>query len=184
MLNQWVARIKQWLTHAFQSRRQSTSEDKTPLTFFIPPLVHAPIPPRVDGAQSVAHLAYTNTTNPPPRPNLPHTRFICISDTHSQIFDVPLGDVLLHSGDLTSKGKIEDFQVTLDWLCALPHKLKMWVVLLSSQPLVSLMVLWVTVLSLATTIYPYIRIGTNTTTRDSTMTQNRYALLISGFQRC
>jgi hypothetical protein len=53
------------------------------------------------------------------------TRFVCISDTHSKTFDVPEGDVLLHSGDLTRTGKLEDFEKTLEWLYELPHKVKM-----------------------------------------------------------
>ena len=40
--------------------------------------------------------------NIPSRPTEPGwTRFICISDTHCQIFPIPEGDVLIHAGDLT-----------------------------------------------------------------------------------
>ncbi|KAH9474535.1 Metallophosphoesterase domain-containing protein 1 [Psilocybe cubensis] len=52
------------------------------------------------------------------------TRFVCISDTHARTFDVPDGDVLLHSGDLTNLGTEADFQKTAEWLYCLPHKTK------------------------------------------------------------
>ncbi|KAJ2915707.1 hypothetical protein MD484_g4707, partial [Candolleomyces efflorescens] len=53
------------------------------------------------------------------------TRFVCISDTHSRIFEIPDGDVLLHAGDLTTWGHKEDMEEVLDWLCGLKHKVKM-----------------------------------------------------------
>ena len=50
-------------------------------------------------------------TSPPPVPDEGEwTRFVCLIDTHSRRFDVPSGDVLLHSGDLTAQGKVTDFQ--------------------------------------------------------------------------
>ncbi|XP_078490842.1 metallophosphoesterase MPPED2-like [Ciona intestinalis] len=49
-----------------------------------------------------------------------HTRFVCISDTHSKhrnlIYDLPKGDVLLHCGDFTERGKLEEVQDFNDWL--------------------------------------------------------------------
>ena len=62
------------------------------------------------------------------------TRFVCISDTHARRFTVPDGDVLLHSGDLTNTGTLEEFKTTIDWLCQLPHKVKMCVEFLVSLP--------------------------------------------------
>ena len=59
------------------------------------------------------------------------SRFVCISDTHARTFNVPSGDVLLHSGDLTNLGKMSEFEKTTDWLCSLPHPVKMCVVSLS-----------------------------------------------------
>lgn len=53
------------------------------------------------------------------------TRFICISDTHSRIFQIPAGDVLLHAGDLTSWGYCHQVKDTLDWLSSLEHPIKM-----------------------------------------------------------
>jgi hypothetical protein len=58
------------------------------------------------------------------------TRFVCISDTHTRCFDLPDGDVLLHSGDLTNLGAVSEFETTMQWLCALPHGIKLWVVVI------------------------------------------------------
>ena len=40
------------------------------------------------------------------------TRFVCISDTHCRTFPVPEGDVLLHSGDLTNTGTLDEMEVS------------------------------------------------------------------------
>ncbi|KAF8333430.1 Metallo-dependent phosphatase-like protein [Cantharellus anzutake] len=81
-----------------------------------------PLPEKIDGFGSTVYLDY-DTHDPPPKP-AGTTRFICISDTHSQTFPVPEGDVLLHSGDLSGHGRLEDLVITLDWLETLPHKIK------------------------------------------------------------
>jgi hypothetical protein len=78
---------------------------------------------RLDSPTAVVHLEY-DPTDPPQRPEVPATRFVCLSDTHSRSFVVPPGDVLLHGGDLTSTGTIEDFERTMTWLYSLPHKHK------------------------------------------------------------
>ncbi|RXW13856.1 hypothetical protein EST38_g11998 [Candolleomyces aberdarensis] len=52
------------------------------------------------------------------------TRFVCISDTHSKTFDVPHGDVLLHSGDLTQVGREGEMKKTMEWIYSMPHKVK------------------------------------------------------------
>jgi hypothetical protein len=74
-------------------------------------------------AAAVVHTNY-DVLDPPPKPDSNWTRFICISDTHSQAFPVPGGDVLLHSGDLTNKGTLPEFRGTVEWLMSLPHKFK------------------------------------------------------------
>ncbi len=53
-------------------------------------------------------------------------RIVCISDTHSghQHFQIPSGDILLHAGDFSKRGReaeIIDFNA---WLGTLPHKHK------------------------------------------------------------
>jgi len=73
--------------------------------------------------KEIVYLEYDPKTLPP-RPSDEWTRFVCISDTHSATFDVPDGDVLLHSGDLTNTGTVEDFKKTMGWLYNLPHKIK------------------------------------------------------------
>ncbi|KAF1813780.1 Metallo-dependent phosphatase [Eremomyces bilateralis CBS 781.70] len=49
---------------------------------------------------------------------------ICISDTHGQQPDIPLGDVLIHAGDLTHRGTLKEIQACFDWLKAQPHQHK------------------------------------------------------------
>lgn len=47
-------------------------------------------------------------------------RFVCISDTHERIevadFILPAGDVLLHAGDFTQKGDVQQAARFCDWL--------------------------------------------------------------------
>ncbi|KAH9947182.1 Metallo-dependent phosphatase-like protein [Amylocystis lapponica] len=73
---------------------------------------------------AIVHLEY-DVSNPPDIPSSAWTRFVCISDTHSRTLRVPDGDVLIHSGDLTSAGTYADFHRTMDWLADLPHPKKM-----------------------------------------------------------
>lgn len=53
-------------------------------------------------------------------------RIVCISDTHNRHdeINVPEGDILVHSGDFTSLGKIEEINKFNEWLGTLPHKHK------------------------------------------------------------
>jgi len=37
---------------------------------------------------------------------------------------VPDGDVLLHAGDLTELGRLAEMERVMEWLCALPHPVK------------------------------------------------------------
>ena len=46
---------------------------------------------------------------------------VCVSDTHNYKPTIPDGDVLVHAGDLTQTGTIEEVQQNLDWLQSLPH---------------------------------------------------------------
>ncbi|RFU33680.1 hypothetical protein B7463_g2702, partial [Scytalidium lignicola] len=59
----------------------------------------------------------------PPR-NKPSIRIVCISDTHTNTTQVPSGDLLIHSGDLTNAGIVKEIQAQLDWIDSLPHKEK------------------------------------------------------------
>ncbi|KAF3187999.1 hypothetical protein TWF788_001462 [Orbilia oligospora] len=52
-------------------------------------------------------------------------RVVCISDTHNNQFqDIPDSDILVHAGDITENGTIEELQKSIDWLDSLPHKYK------------------------------------------------------------
>ncbi len=76
---------------------------------------------------AIIHDSY-DITLPPEHPGLGWTRFVCISDTHSHIFAIPPGDVLLHAGDLSRHGTLKDLEITLDWMKALPHPVKLYAV--------------------------------------------------------
>ncbi|TFY75637.1 hypothetical protein EWM64_g8375 [Hericium alpestre] len=76
-------------------------------------------------ASSASATVYDNYgTDIPPHPGGNWTRFVCISDTHSRVYPVPPGDVLLHAGDLSSWGTVEQLQLTVDWLMSLEHPTK------------------------------------------------------------
>lgn len=62
---------------------------------------------------------------PPALTDDAHVRFVIISDTHgTEPADVPNGDVLLHSGDLTKLGDHNEVQAQMDWIVSLPHPIK------------------------------------------------------------
>lgn len=53
-------------------------------------------------------------------------RIVCLSDTHglhAQV-EVPEGDILLHGGDLTRMGLLEQLAEAANWLRGLPHRHK------------------------------------------------------------
>ncbi|KAI9065476.1 Metallo-dependent phosphatase [Trametes sanguinea] len=76
--------------------------------------------------RAVVYASY-DLTFLPKHPGVGWTRFVCISDTHSHIFHVPPGDVLLHAGDLSRFGTLKDLEVTLNWLKGLPHPAKYFI---------------------------------------------------------
>lgn len=53
-------------------------------------------------------------------------RIVAISDTHTHHMEieVPHGDVLVHAGDFTYKGRRDEISEFLDWFLNLPHKHK------------------------------------------------------------
>ncbi|KTG38618.1 hypothetical protein cypCar_00010822 [Cyprinus carpio] len=55
-----------------------------------------------------------------------HTRFVCVSDTHSRTdgIQMPFGDVLLHTGDFTELGLPSEVKKFNDWLGSLPYEFK------------------------------------------------------------
>ena len=49
-------------------------------------------------------------------------RLVCISDTHTQQpTSFPPGDVLIHAGDLSNDGSVDEIQDQIDWLSSLPY---------------------------------------------------------------
>lgn len=54
-------------------------------------------------------------------------RLVCVSDTHGyhDAMHVPDGDVLIHAGDLTKRGTLEEVRAAGEWLTKLPHKHKL-----------------------------------------------------------
>jgi Icc-related predicted phosphoesterase len=53
-------------------------------------------------------------------------RIVCISDTHGfhKHTEVPPGDILVHGGDCTKHGSLEDVEEFNRWLGTLPHRHK------------------------------------------------------------
>jgi Icc-related predicted phosphoesterase len=49
---------------------------------------------------------------------------VCVSDTHNTHPHLPGGDVLIHAGDLTINGSIEEMQRQVSWLNTQPHLYK------------------------------------------------------------
>lgn len=56
-------------------------------------------------------------------------RIVCLSDTHNcnEQIDVPDGDILIHSGDATTIGTIEEIAKFNSWFSNLPHGHKIFV---------------------------------------------------------
>jgi hypothetical protein len=55
---------------------------------------------------------------------------VCISDTHNTHLsqpDLPDGDILIHSGDLTQSGSLAELRAALNWLNAQPHPNKIFI---------------------------------------------------------
>ena len=51
-------------------------------------------------------------------------KVVCISDTHNNQPDLPLGDILIHAGDLTENGSFDEVQAGITWLSSQPHPFK------------------------------------------------------------
>jgi len=56
-------------------------------------------------------------------------KIVFISDTHGRHHDVniPKGDLLIHAGDLSSRGKEDEIDSFLDWFKNQPHKYKIFI---------------------------------------------------------
>lgn len=51
-------------------------------------------------------------------------RLVAISDTHNNYPALPEGDILVHCGDLTAQGSLEELSRAAAWLGAQPHQYK------------------------------------------------------------
>lgn len=59
-----------------------------------------------------------------PAAQTPPIKVVCISDTHTLLYDIPDGDLLIHAGDLTNAGTTSELQTQIEWLASLPHRHK------------------------------------------------------------
>ncbi|KAG5931631.1 hypothetical protein E4U53_001671 [Claviceps sorghi] len=73
-----------------------------------------------------AHQASTSAL-PASTSGTPPIRVVCISDTHNKQPTLPIGDILIHAGDLTENGSFEEVQRGLTWLSSQPHRHKIFV---------------------------------------------------------
>jgi Icc-related predicted phosphoesterase len=71
-------------------------------------------------------------------------KIVCISDTHSlhRQFQIPEGDILLHAGDVSKRGRLPEIVEFNDWLGTLPHPHKIIIAgnhdfLFEQEPLVA-----------------------------------------------
>ncbi|KAI1306630.1 Metallo-dependent phosphatase [Xylaria venustula] len=49
---------------------------------------------------------------------------VCISDTHNSQCPIPTGDILVHAGDLTQSGSLQELRAAISWLQQQPHQYK------------------------------------------------------------
>lgn len=56
-------------------------------------------------------------------------RIVCLSDTHSRTLENPIpdGDILIHAGDATVTGGIDEINSFAYWFYSLPHRYKIFV---------------------------------------------------------
>jgi Icc-related predicted phosphoesterase len=56
-------------------------------------------------------------------------KIVCISDTHNcnENIAVPDGDILIHAGDATTVGNVEQITAFNQWFANLPHKYKVFI---------------------------------------------------------
>ena len=57
------------------------------------------------------------------------TKIVCLSDTHNrhELIGVPDGDLLIHAGDATNMGTIDEIVAFNEWFTNLPHRHKIFV---------------------------------------------------------
>jgi len=71
-------------------------------------------------------LPYVPTDPASPKPE-GCVRVVCISDTHGYYPRVPDGDIIVHAGDLTNVGELEQIDGFCKWFASLPHPHKVFI---------------------------------------------------------
>jgi predicted phosphohydrolase len=95
-----------------------------PGEFDVPNAWHQLRNPVKNIARVLDFIAETSRSSTTTRRNI---TVVCLSDTHCQLpaDGVPFGDILIHAGDMTDKGTVEEIQAQIDWLDSLPHRYKL-----------------------------------------------------------
>jgi hypothetical protein len=78
----------------------------------------------------IARRAYAACQDNARRAPSNSVRFVCISDTHNahgSLPPLPAADVLIHAGDLTQSGSLNELTAALAWLSAQPHPHKLFI---------------------------------------------------------
>ena len=72
----------------------------------------------------LARKLYTWRRAIPAQPIANPISIVCISDTHNSQPVLPSGDILIHAGDLTQSGSLNELQSAVAWLSVQPHPIK------------------------------------------------------------
>lgn len=72
----------------------------------------------------LAHKLYSWKPKTPAQPLTNPVSVVCVSDTHNAQPKLPDGDILIHAGDLTQSGSLQELQATVNWLRLQPHPTK------------------------------------------------------------
>ncbi|KAL5510896.1 hypothetical protein ACEPAG_4653 [Sanghuangporus baumii] len=78
-------------------------------------------------ARRIYELVQKHSLSSPTRNQV---RIVCISDTHNQhesVAPLPDGDLLIHAGDLTQSGSLQEIEDALRWLSGQPHRHKLFI---------------------------------------------------------
>jgi len=78
---------------------------------------------KVVGIYNIGNIGNLEKIVPIPAKPQGATRFVCLSDTHTKHKElvVPDGDILMHAGDFTYTGAIQEVEEFANWFGSLPH---------------------------------------------------------------
>mmetsp|Transcript_54731 Transcript_54731/g.168620 ORF Transcript_54731/g.168620 Transcript_54731/m.168620 type:complete len:528 (-) Transcript_54731:191-1774(-) len=76
-------------------------------------------------AASTSHGAFGSPAQPAPKER--RVRIVHVSDTHDKTYDLPAGDILVHSGDMTDGASPDEVERFRDFLRITPHRHKVLV---------------------------------------------------------